>query len=51
MVKPPKYTIDFTNKVLNINVNCELWNYNPISEDELIQLIDNIMRSNGNLSV
>ena len=51
VVKPPKYTIDFTNKVLNINVNCELWNYNPISEDELIQLIDNIMRSNGNLVV
>jgi len=49
VIKPPKYTIDFTNKVLNINVNCELWNYNPVSEDELIQFIDSVMRNGGKL--
>jgi len=47
VVKPPKYFIDFENKVLNINVNCELWNYNPVSEDELIMFVDKIMRTHG----
>jgi calcineurin-like phosphoesterase family protein len=45
--KPPKYFIDFENKVLNINVNCELWNYTPVSEDELIVFVDRIMRTHG----
>lgn len=47
LIKPQKFHIDFENKVLNINVNCELWNFNPVSEDELIMFIDKIMRNYG----
>lgn len=50
IVIPPKYSFDFKNKVLNINLNCELWNFNPVSEDELIQFIDKIMREHGKKS-
>lgn len=44
-----KYLIDFENKVLNINVGVDVWNYNPVSEDELIIFIDKIMRTNGKI--
>jgi calcineurin-like phosphoesterase family protein len=40
-----KYFIDFENKVLNINVGVDVWNYNPVSEDELIIFIDRIMKT------
>lgn len=43
MTKPNIFTIDRYNKVLNVNVNCELWDYKPISEEELIVEIDRFM--------
>lgn len=45
-----KYFIDFDNKVLNINVGVDAWKYRPIREDELIEYIDSIMKSNARLS-
>lgn len=45
-----KYFIDFENKVLNVNVGVDVWDYSPVSEEDLIQYIDSIMRTNANLS-
>lgn len=45
----PKFTIDFENQVLNINVCCDLWNYHPVSEDELIRFVDKIMKNKGKI--
>ena len=47
VTKPPKFSIDFKNAVLNINLNCELWDYKPISEDQLISFDDEIMKNHG----
>lgn len=44
-----KYFVDFDNKVLNINVGVDVWGFNPVSEDELIEYIDRIMRTNGKI--
>lgn len=44
-----KYLVDFENKVLNINVGVDVWGFNPVSEDELINYIDRIMRTNGRI--
>lgn len=44
-----KYLIDFENKILNVNVGVDAWNYRPVSEDELIAFIDKIMRTNGKI--
>lgn len=44
-----KHFIDFENKVLNINVGVDVWGYNPISEDELIQYIDRVIRTDGKI--
>ena len=46
-----KYLVDFENKVLNVNVGVDVWGYNPISEDELIQYVDRIMKSSGRFQV
>lgn len=42
-----KHFIDFENKVLNINVGVDVWNYRPVSEGELIVYIDSLMRNNA----
>lgn len=42
-----KYLIDFKNKVLNINVGCDMWKYNIIREDELINYITKLMNQNS----
>jgi len=38
-----KYFIDKQNSVLNINVGVDVWNYNPVTEDELIAFINQII--------
>jgi len=45
-----KHFIDFENKVLNVNVGVDVWNYRPVSEDELIVYIDSLMRTNAGFS-
>lgn len=40
-----KYMIDKENKVLNINVGVDVWNYKPVSEDKLIEYIRGVMKS------
>ena len=40
----PIFSIDKKNQVLNVNVCCDLWKYNPISEQELITKIEQFMR-------
>ena len=40
----PIFSIDKKNQVLNVNVCCDLWKYNPISEQELISKIEQFMR-------
>ena len=42
-----KHFIDFENKVLNINVGVDVWEYRPVSEGELIEYIDALMRNNA----
>lgn len=37
------FTIDKQNKVLNVNVCCDLWNFMPISEQHLIEMIHNFI--------
>lgn len=39
-----RHCLDTTNKVLNICVSVDLWNYQIIAEDELIQYIDEVLR-------
>lgn len=39
-----KHCLDTTNSVLNINVGVDAWNYKIVSEDELIQYIDEVMK-------
>ena len=41
-----KYFIDKENEVLNINIGVDVWNYHPISEDELANYIKKIMEKN-----
>jgi calcineurin-like phosphoesterase family protein len=38
-----KHFLDVKNKVLNINVGVDVWNFQIISEDELIKYIDKIL--------
>ena len=38
-----KYNIDFKNSVLNINVGVDAWNYQIVSEEELISYIQYLM--------
>ena len=38
-----KYKIDYTNSVLNVNVGVDVWNYQIVSEDELIAYLNKIL--------
>ena len=39
-----KYMIDHKNQVLNINVGIDVWNYQIVSEEELLNYVTKIMR-------
>ena len=39
-----KYCLDVTHSVLNVNVGVDVWNYKIVSEEELIQYIESILR-------
>ena len=42
-----KFTIDWKNRVLNVNVACDIWKLRPVSEDELMVAIDQfILKAN-----
>lgn len=43
-----KHCLDMTNKVLNINVGVDVWNYTIVTEDELIEYIDKVMKFDKN---
>ena len=45
-----RHFVDFDNKVLNVNVGVDTWDYRPVSEDELISYIDQVMATNGRMS-
>lgn len=38
-----KYLVDRENEVLNINVGCDLWDYQPVSEVTLVNFIKQIL--------
>jgi calcineurin-like phosphoesterase family protein len=40
-----KYFIDKENEVLNVNVGVDVWEFKPISEDELANFIQKIMKN------
>ena len=42
-----KYMVDKVNKVLNINVCTDLWDYQPVSEVTLVNYIKQILSSGG----
>ena len=43
-----KHYVDKENKVLNINIGVDVWNYQPVSEDKLIDYIRELLNtSNG----
>ena len=39
-----KHHLDRRNKVLNVNVGVDVWNYHPVSEDTLVSYIRTVMR-------
>ena len=42
-----KHFIDKENKVLNINVGVDVWNFKPVSEDKLIDYIKQLLKSSN----
>lgn len=40
-----KHCVDTTNNVLNINVGVDVWNYRIVSEDELVQYVDEVLKT------
>ena len=43
-----KFFLDKDRRVLNINVGVDVWNYKPVSEDELIQFIQRLVKTKFN---
>ena len=43
-----KHCLDMTHKVLNINVGVDVWNYTIVTEDELIEYIDKVLKLDKN---
>jgi calcineurin-like phosphoesterase family protein len=44
-----KHLLDIKHQVLNINVGVDVWNFQIVSEDEIIKYIDKILKT-GNLN-